>query len=216
MDSARYKLLHNIRIFDAINMETLDVGSGPSPKGTINLDLDRKFKPTVVAEARSLPFRGSIFDEAHLSHVLEHVVEPENILKEVHRVLKRGKRVEIGFPNFASISVLVAWLTQFNLGSRRKPNFPYILPSKLQRPYNIIYGSHTIGEYDIHHVPLTLRLMCNLLKETGFDVKSVKGEDFPIPSKLKQVSLVRALSMAIANLFPTRADFITIIALKKR
>ena len=36
-----------------MGMETLDVGSGPHPKGTVNVDLNRKFKPTVVAEARS-------------------------------------------------------------------------------------------------------------------------------------------------------------------
>jgi len=36
-----------------MDMETLDVGSGPHPKGTVNVDLNRKFKPTVVAEARS-------------------------------------------------------------------------------------------------------------------------------------------------------------------
>ena len=196
-----------------MDMETLDVGSGSHPKGTVNVDLNRKFKPTVVAEARSLPFRGSVFDEVHLSHILEHVVDPENILKEAYRVLKAEKHVKIVFPNFASLGVFVAWLTQFYLGSRRILNFPHIIPSKLQMPYSIIYGSHTIGKYDVHHVPLTLRLMCDLLKEIGFDIKSIKGEGFLLP--FRRVSFVRALGRALAKIFPSRADIVTVIALKR-
>lgn len=189
------------------------MGSGFRPKGTVNVDLNRKFKPTIVAEARSLPFRDSVFDEVYLSHILEHVVDPEKILKDVHRVLEADKCVKIDFPNFSSLSVFVAWLIQFRLGSSRNPNFPYVIPSKLQRPYNIIYGSHTIGEYDVHHVPLTFRLICNLLKEIGFEIKSVKGEGFPLP--YQRISFVKTLSIALAKIFPARADIITLIASKK-
>jgi SAM-dependent methyltransferase len=194
-------------------METLDVGSGPYPKGIVNVDLNRKFKPTVVAVAGNLPFKGSVFDEVYLSHILEHVVDPENILTEVHRVLKTSKCVKIVFPNFASFGVFVAWFLQFHVKSSRTSNLPHIVPSKLQTPYNIIYGSHTIGEYDVHHVPLTMRLIFNLLQEIGFDIEAVKGEGFLLPHR--RAPFVRALSTALAKMFPTRADIITIVASKK-
>jgi predicted SAM-dependent methyltransferase len=195
-------------------METLDIGSGFHPKGTVNIDLGREFRPTVIAEARKLPFRDSAFDEAYLSHVLEHVVDPENILKETHRVLKAGGCVRIVFPNFSALSVFVAWFMQFSFRPDEKQRSPYIVPPKLQRPYNIVYGSHSIGGFDVHHVPLTLRLMRNLLAEKGFKVESVKGEDFLLLPP--RISLSRELGKILSRMFPARADIITIIASKEQ
>lgn len=123
-------------------MEILDIGSGPRPKGTVNVDLSPKFKPTVIADARNLPFRPSVLDGSYLSHILEHVIDPENILKEVHRVLRTTKSVTIVFPNFASLGVLVAWIYGFYRGIDRCDQElpPYVIPEGLRNAYRIIYG----------------------------------------------------------------------------
>ena len=195
-------------------MEILDIGSGPRPKGTVNVDLSPKFNPTVVADARSLPFKASVFDGSYLSHILEHVVDPENILKEVHRVLRTTKSVTIVFPNFASLSVLIAWIYGFYRGTGKcdQELTPYIIPEGLRNAYRIVYGGHSVGEYDIHHVPLSLPMLCGLLRGFGFEIESIKGNLVRIP--LRHSRFVKTISSALAKIFPGRADIITIVATK--
>lgn len=47
----------------------------------------------------SLAFRSNSFDLVYSYHVLEHVVDHLAVLKEIHRVLKPGGVLFIGFPN---------------------------------------------------------------------------------------------------------------------
>jgi len=190
-------------------MEILDVGSGPSPRGTVNIDLNPKFKPTVVAEATWLPFKSSVFDGVYLSHLLEHVINPGRILREVHRILKKGQKITIVFPNFASFNVLVAWIFHFHIRGRGGSDSPYFIPNRFKRAYNIIFGSHTVGEYDIHHIPLTLPLMRGLLESSGFRVESIRGD-----TPFRRFKIAGTISRVMAKILPSRADIITIIAQK--
>lgn len=195
-------------------MEILDIGSGPRPKGTVNIDLSPRFNPTIVADARNLPFRASVFDGSYLSHILEHVVDPENILKEAHRVLRATKSVTIVFPNFASLSVLIAWICGFYRGTDKcdQKSTPYVIPKGLRNAYRIIYGGHSVGEYDIHHVPLSLPMLRGLLRRLGFEIESIKGNLVRIP--LRHSRFVKTISGALARIFPGKADTITIVAKK--
>lgn len=177
------------------------------------MDLNPKYRPTVVADARRLPFRDSAFDEVYLSHILEHVIDPENILEEVHRVLEVGKNVKIVFPNFASSSVLMAWCVGFHgKNSTRGQRAPCIIPYELRYAYNIVYGSHTIGEYDVHHVPLTLSILRALLRESGFNLVSIEGDTVFLP--LRRSRTTGIASKALARIFPGKANIITIVAQK--
>lgn len=80
----------------------LDVGCGPTPRGTVNID--RYTRPTihgygagqkskipnfVLADAQHLPFRNACFEKVVSSHVIEHVQEPMLMLKEMTRVSSR-------------------------------------------------------------------------------------------------------------------------------
>lgn len=166
-----------------------------------------------MAEARNLPFRASVFDGVYLSHILEHVIDPENILKEVRRVAKVGKKAMVTFPNFACASVLMAWFQGFCWGSQRstqKP--PYIISPGLGRAYSIVYGSHSVGEYDVHHVPLSLPLLRKLLEEFGFRVESARGDMIRLP--FRRFRLMRSLGKALGRVIPSRAGIITIVARK--
>ncbi len=51
-----------------------------------------------------LPLRKESFDVAVFADILEHLIDPVSILKEAHRLLKRGGRVIIYIPNFARFS----------------------------------------------------------------------------------------------------------------
>lgn len=179
------------------------------------MDLNPKYRPTVLADARNLPFRASAFDRVHLSHILEHVIDPEKILKEANRVVRTGRTATIVFPNFSSLSVLMAWIMGFQ--SKRtgyEANGPHAISYGVRRAYNIVYGSHTVGDYDVHHVPLSLRLMYELLRESGFSVESARGDIVRLP--LRRFAVLRKAGRALAKLFPGKADVVTIVAKRVR
>jgi len=48
-------------------------------------------------------FADESFDAVVMSHVIEHVHEPLELLKEMRRILKRGRRIVIATPNAASL-----------------------------------------------------------------------------------------------------------------
>jgi SAM-dependent methyltransferase len=51
-----------------------------------------------VMEIDQLPFESSTFDGLLMDNVLEHIEEPEPILKEIRRVLVEGGRFVVGVP----------------------------------------------------------------------------------------------------------------------
>lgn len=52
---------------------------------------------------KSLPFKSNVFDIVMLVDIIEHLFEPENALKEVHRILKNNGYIIIQVPNYFSI-----------------------------------------------------------------------------------------------------------------
>ena len=54
--------------------------------------------PVYLMEPHRLPFDNKSFDSVLLDNVLEHIMDPEPILLETHRILKDGGRLIIGVP----------------------------------------------------------------------------------------------------------------------
>lgn len=52
---------------------------------------------------KSLPFKSNVFDIVMFVDIIEHLFEPENALKEVHRILKNNGYIIIQVPNYFSI-----------------------------------------------------------------------------------------------------------------
>ena len=69
-------------------------------EGFINADLDPNGSD-VVCDARKLPFKNEVFDTILLIHTLEHFNTHHawDVLVEIRRVLKRGGRLHIEFPD---------------------------------------------------------------------------------------------------------------------
>lgn len=99
------------RIFMPItpNDFVLDVGGGDKPFWRANVILDKfpykegssqrytgmdinlnRDQVLVVGDAEKMPFKNSSFDFIYCSHLLEHVIDPEKVLKEMMRVGKKG------------------------------------------------------------------------------------------------------------------------------
>lgn len=89
----RYFVNRTIRENDhLINGKILEVGSGEKWRqlnGSITLNIDESAKPDVVASGEELPFDDNIFDAVLCLEVLEHTKNPNQMIKEIRRVLKR-------------------------------------------------------------------------------------------------------------------------------
>ena len=75
----------------------LDIGCGFNPNKYATticdvLDLKKHYldKKFVKLDGEKLPFNDKEFDFVIASHVLEHVIDPNNFLKEISRVAKQG------------------------------------------------------------------------------------------------------------------------------
>jgi ubiquinone/menaquinone biosynthesis C-methylase UbiE len=94
-------------VFNLKNKKILDLGSG---RGDFLIDLAKNnynitglannLKINVIqSEAEKLPFENNSFDFINCSEVTEHVENPEKLLSESYRVLKRGGQMYISFHN---------------------------------------------------------------------------------------------------------------------
>ena len=65
-------------------------GAGRAVDGYVNLDLFAVPGVDVAADAHSLPFRDALFQRVECDAVLEHVRSPEDVMREIRRVLAPG------------------------------------------------------------------------------------------------------------------------------
>ena len=82
------------------HMKVLDVGSGTWRRapGIVKLDVIAYPMVDVVGDAQELPFGGKTFDLVICSSVLEHLLSPERVIAEVHRVLRPGGKLFVEIP----------------------------------------------------------------------------------------------------------------------
>lgn len=78
----------------------LEVGSGITPGrgNTVNLDIAPFRHVDVVGSALDLPFQDDSFGLLHNAAVLEHVRRPQQMIAEMHRVLRPGGHVYTEVP----------------------------------------------------------------------------------------------------------------------
>lgn len=83
------------RFLDSVEGVVLNIGSGNSPKrkGVVNVDMMDYENCDIVCDIHFLPFKDNSVDAVMSVAMLEHVSEPQNVLKEVQRVLKPGGRI---------------------------------------------------------------------------------------------------------------------------
>ena len=76
---------------------------------------DPRAEICVADELREARYPAAYFDEVVLWHVLEHVSDPRETLRETHRILKRGGRLAVSVPNFSSLQARWAGAAWFHL-----------------------------------------------------------------------------------------------------
>lgn len=85
----------------------LDIGCGEKPYASLfasrvdrHVGLDMHGAPDVAASALDLPIRDESCDTVLCTEVLEHVAEPLQALREIHRVLREGGHALISVPQW--------------------------------------------------------------------------------------------------------------------
>jgi SAM-dependent methyltransferase len=73
-------------------------GAGRAVDGYVNLDLFAVPGVDVAGDAHSLPFRDEQFQRIECDAVLEHVRSPEQVMREIRRVLARGGHAHLVTP----------------------------------------------------------------------------------------------------------------------
>jgi len=102
-------------------------------------------------EPKKLPFDDDFFNIVVINELPEHMIDPDDFLREVHRVLKDESNLIISVPN---VSCPASWFAQVFLD----------LPPMQSARYKSIH----VRDY-------TLRILKIVLKSNGFKIKQVKG-----------------------------------------
>lgn len=147
-------------------MRVLNVGCGESDYGTDFVDLYplKKGIKKCDVDKELLPYEDNTFDEVYSFMIFEHLTSPYFALSEMHRVLKKGGKIEIHTNNAGYL-----WFHN----SR----------SKIKTHYGGYEGLHRhSGEEDKHYGLYTFHHMENHLSKIGFEhvradlyCKSTKG-----------------------------------------
>lgn len=86
--------------------KVLDLGGGrrrgdfkePEDATYIVFDVKNDFHPTVLGDAHRLPFKDDAFDCVKCTELLEHVENPDKVIKEIPRVLKSSGVLILSMP----------------------------------------------------------------------------------------------------------------------
>jgi len=118
--------------------------------------------------ADSLSFPDNFADIAFSLEVMEHLINPDNMLKEAHRVLRSGGYLLISTPNLAS------WVNRifFLFGYQ-----PYNVEVSTETMVGVAYKKGVFRGPTGHIRPFTLRALKELLKHHGF--RTVKAFGVP-------------------------------------
>ncbi len=116
----------------------------------------------VVGDAQNLPFKKDVFDLVGCSHVIEHVSQDKKSLQDIYSSLKKGGTLNLAVPN------------RYNLRTRMRTAL------KLKNPYT---DKTHLREYSKEEV-------LQIVKETGFEVKSVKMQGFTPPVGLRAQMII--------------------------
>ena len=112
-------------------------------------------------DLRALPFRDNQFDMAIVSHVAEHLVDPEAVFAELSRVLKPGGRLLLLTPN--------RW-HYVPLGAR-------LMPPRVHIVFNNRRGIETADIFPTQYRANTAGRLRTLSEQAGLDVESLEQSE---------------------------------------
>lgn len=95
-----------ITVENGNRMKTVDLGCGPRNKLPGSLGVDVRPAPHVDIrhdlDDLPLPLGDDEFDHVEMSHIIEHLERPLEVMAEVHRIAKPGGTVRVITPHYSS------------------------------------------------------------------------------------------------------------------
>ena len=140
---------------------TVEIGSGEVPLRTesVRVDIRALDGVDVVAHAKFLPFDSETAKEVYAFHVLEHLSYDDSLsfLKECHRIMIKGGRLEISCPDVSALARIYAVVgnLQHEIGG-------------VDKLLATLYGNQTHFA-DFHLSGYDYRLLRSILADIGFD-----------------------------------------------
>jgi len=131
---ARERILERVRelMSQRQNVKVLVVGSGRQRQwlderlcagGVVQVvysDIDVEADVDLFCDAHDLPFTGGVFDTVITTAVLEHVLYPERVAAEIHRVLKVGGVLYSELPFMQQVHEGAYDFTRYTLSGHRR------------------------------------------------------------------------------------------------
>lgn len=115
-----------------------------------------------------LPFADESFDLIICTEVLEHLLWPQHLLKEAHRVLSLDGNIIVSVPNITSLTYRISWLLGHIPSCAASGNLPLELGSTAyELEDNRLIGGHVID--------FNLKRIITLLNITGFRIFKLSG-----------------------------------------
>ncbi len=136
----------------------LNLGCGSDFFGDVRLDMVKTPATTIVTSIdKKLPLKDNEFDVVYTQFMFEHLVNPNSVLKEACRVLKKGGTIALITDNAGFWGFHSGWLTK-TLGT-------------------IHYGGYRVGD-DMHYALYTPEHIRNHLEKAGFKIKMIKYQSY--------------------------------------
>lgn len=92
-----------IEKFLGYKLADLDLGAGKSTKANISLDINRDFKPNIVADVQCLPIKSESVKSIVCSHIIEHLEDANEAMAEMKRVLMKNGVAVFFLPDDGSV-----------------------------------------------------------------------------------------------------------------
>jgi ubiquinone/menaquinone biosynthesis C-methylase UbiE len=154
----------------------------------------------IHADAKNLPYPDESFDTVIMNDAMEHVAEPEAVLCEILRVMKKGGRIYINFPPYhhpfgahLSDAVNIPWVHLFFTEKTLIEAYKELVKDKPDGESRIEFRiSEKDGkEYFSYINKMTLRRFSRIKK--NLNLNCVYYEEMPLRSFLKPLAKIPVL-----------------------
>jgi SAM-dependent methyltransferase len=98
------RISNDAEIHSATHLRKLNIGCGAFKiEGYLNLDVDPRSRPDVVHNLNEFPypFSTASFEMIEANHILEHLNDPFEVMRELHRLLVKNGVLLIRVPHFS-------------------------------------------------------------------------------------------------------------------
>jgi ubiquinone/menaquinone biosynthesis C-methylase UbiE len=140
---------------------------------------------------KGLPFDNKTFDLVVMGEVIEHLPDPDMVIKEIHRVLKKNGKVIISTPNIAS------WANRILLMFGVQP-----LYTETSSVMNLGRGLKILGQggkVQGHLKIFTSKSLQEIIELYGFQVEQKYGEPLTFPKPINTVDGIVSKKLSLAS-----------------